>query len=97
MHGSISFENISFSKQCDIKTTNVKSITDASIWVMFTSKNSDMFEIAEHSLLLSFRAVGFISGQLISLTNPIHRIPCQFVNTPAKRLFCDRALLSQLN
>ena len=32
-----------------------------------------------------------ISGQLISPTNAIHRIPDQFVNKP-KRLFCDRAL-----
>ena len=36
----------------------------------------------------------FISGQLISLTNPIHRILGQFVNKPWKRLFCDRALLT---
>ena len=34
----------------------------------------------------------FISGHLISLTNPVHRIPDQFVNKPGWRLFCDRAL-----
>ena len=36
---------------------------------------------------------GFHSGQLVSLTNPIHEIPGQFVNKPGKRLFFDRALL----
>ena len=35
----------------------------------------------------------FISGQLISLIYPIHRIPGQFVNKPGKRLFCDRVHL----
>ena len=57
---------------------------DASIWVMFISKNSDTLEIAENNLfiLLSFAAVDIISGQLISLTNPIHRIPGQFINKP---------------
>ena len=38
----------------------------------------------------------FISGQLISLTNRIHRIPGQFVNKPGKGLFCDRALLKDI-
>ena len=42
--------------------------------------------------LLSFAAVDFISGQLISLTNPIHRIPGQLENKPGERLFCDRTL-----
>ena len=44
-------------------------------------------------LLLSFPALDFISGQLNSLINPIHRISGQFVNKPGLRLFCDRALL----
>ena len=35
MHGSISIENISFSRNCYIKITNAKSVMDASIWVMF--------------------------------------------------------------
>ena len=35
----------------------------------------------------------FISGQLISLKKPIHRIPSHFVNK-LQILFCDRALLS---
>ena len=48
---------------CDIKITKEKSVTDASMWVMFISKNSN-------------------TGQLISLTNPIHRIPGYFVNKP---------------
>ena len=51
VHGSISIENTSFSRNSDIKTTNVKSVTDASIWVMFISKNSDTLE-KEHSRLL---------------------------------------------
>ena len=43
-------------------------------------------------------AMGFISGQMISLTNPIYRIPDHFVNKPGKRLcdrLCDRALSSK--
>ena len=71
-----------------LKQQNVKSVTDAFILVKFISKNSNMLEI-KHSLLnspiLSFPAMDFISGQLISLTNPIHRIPSQFLN----RLFCE--------
>ena len=52
MHGSISIENKSFSRNCDIKTTNAKSVTDTSIWVMFISKNSDTLKIV-YSLLNS--------------------------------------------
>ena len=37
--------------------------------------------------------MNFISGHLISLTNPIHRIPGEFGNKP-QIVFCDRALLS---
>ena len=40
MHGSISIENISFSRNCDIKITNAKSTTDASTWVIFISTNN---------------------------------------------------------
>ena len=85
MRRTIPIENISFSRNCDIKIKNAKIVTDASFWVMFISKNGDTLEIAEHScltLILSFAAVDFISGQLISLTNPIYRIPGQFVNKP---------------
>ena len=61
------------------------------------SKDSDTLEIAEYivclTLLLSFTAVDFIPGQLISLTNPIHKIPGQFVNKPEKILLCDIAFL----
>ena len=46
---------------------------DASIWVMFISKYSDTLEI------------DFISGQLILLTNSIHKIPGLFVNKPGKK------------
>ena len=53
MCGSFSIENILFSRNCDIKTTNAKSITDASIWVMFISKNSNTLERAQHSLFNS--------------------------------------------
>ena len=80
-----------------LKQQNVKSVTDASIWKKFISKNSNTLEI-EHSLLNSpiiINAMYFISGQLISLTNPIHRIPCQYVNKP-QILFCDRALLNSI-
>ena len=57
MCGSISIENISFSRNCDIKITNAKSVTDATIWVMFISKNSDTLEIAEHSLFNAHRTL----------------------------------------
>ena len=50
MHGSISIENVLFSRNCDIKTTNAKSVTDASIRVMFISRNSNTLEI-DNSLL----------------------------------------------
>ena len=53
MCGSISIENISFSRNCDIKTTNAKSITDDSFGVKFISKNSDTLEIVEHILFNS--------------------------------------------
>ena len=36
-----------------MKTTDAKSVTDASIWVMFIFKNSYTLEIAEHSLFNS--------------------------------------------
>ena len=32
--------SISISSDCDIKITNAKGVTDASIWVMFTSRNT---------------------------------------------------------
>ena len=96
MHGSILIENISLSRNCDIKTTNTKSVTDASIWVMFIFKDSDTLEI-ENSLLNSPTSIiihhygfHFRSTELSSLTQPIHRIPGQSVNKPRKRLFCDK-------
>ena len=54
LHVQIHFsrKHTSFSRNCDIKTTNANSITDASIWVKFISKNSDTLEKA-HSLLNS--------------------------------------------
>ena len=39
--------------ECDIKTTNAKSVTDASSRVMFISKNSDSLVKAEHGLFNS--------------------------------------------
>ena len=48
------------------------------------------------TLLLSFPAMDFNSGQLNSLKNPIHRIPGLFVNK-RQILFCDRALLKTTN
>ena len=62
MHRSISIANISLSRNLVIKVTDAKSVMDASLWVMFTSKNSDMLEIAEHSLFNSpiiIRCCGF--------------------------------------
>ena len=95
IHLSISIENISLSRNCDIKTINAKSVTDASIWVMRISKNSDTLKVVclHVILLLSFPAMDFILGQLISLTNPIYIIPGKFVNKHGIRLFCDRAHL----
>ena len=51
-------------------------------------KNNNTLEI-EHSLLtllLSFSAIDFISGQLISPTNPIHRISGSFCKQTANTL-----------
>ena len=48
MHGSISIENISFSRNCYIKSK--KSVTDASVWLKCISKNSNT-HVIEHSLL----------------------------------------------
>ena len=64
MHGSISVESISFSRNCDIKVANAKSVTYmyTSIWVMYISKNSDTPALAEHSLFNSpiiIRRCGF--------------------------------------
>ena len=50
MRGSILIQNMSFSRNCDIKIANFKSVTDASIWVMFVSRNSNKLETAEHSM-----------------------------------------------
>ena len=83
MRRTISIENISFTRNCDIKITNAKSVTEASIWVMFISKNSDTLEIAENSLFntpIIIPRCGFHSGQLISQTNCIHKIPGLSVN-----------------
>ena len=59
LHVRIHFDRkyISYSRICDIKTTNAKSVTNTSMCVMFISKNSNPHEI-EHTvcltLLLSF-------------------------------------------
>ena len=58
---------------------------DASIWVKFISKNSDMLEIAEHSLLNSPIIIfcdefHFRSSDLANKV--IHRILGLFVNKP---------------
>ena len=62
MRGSILIENMSFSRNCDIKITNAQRVAGASIWVMFISKNSNTLEIAQHSLFYSpiiIRRCGF--------------------------------------
>ena len=82
MQGSLSIENISFSRNCDIKTTNAKSVPYASIWVMFISKISGTPEI-EHCLLKS-PIIICISGQLISLKTPFIGILVTFQTNPEK-------------
>ena len=78
MHGSISIENISFPRNWDIKITNANSVTDASVWAMFISANSDTLKIAKHSLFSS----------------PINICRCGFhFRSTDLWLFCDRALL----
>ena len=89
MHGSISTGNVSFSRNSDVKTHNAKNVT----WVLFIFKDKDTLVIAFYSLL-PFPTMDFIPGQLISLTNSIHKISGQFVNKPGKRLFCDKAPLN---
>ena len=73
MHGSILIENMSFSRNCDIKTTNVKRVMDASIWVMFISKISNTPEI-EHDLqsLLLYHSLLWISFQSTDLADKPH-------------------------
>ena len=81
MSGSISIENISFSRNCNIKITNAKSVTVAFIWVMFISKNSDTIEIAEHSLFhspIAIRRCGFHFRSTNLADKP--GIPGQIVN-----------------
>ena len=88
MHEPILIENISFSRNCDIKTTNAKNVTDASIWAKFISKNSKRLEI-EHSLLnIRLYILYRISCHLISQDS--ESICKQIANTV---LFCDRAFL----
>ena len=53
MRGSISIENLLFSRNYGIQTIDAKSVADASIWVIYISKNSDTLGIAEHSLFNS--------------------------------------------
>ena len=80
------FQNVSFSRNFDIKITNAKSVTDASIWViMVISKNSNMLEIEEHSLFNSpiiIRRCGFYSRSTDLADKPDHTILGQFVNEP---------------
>ena len=92
MYEFISIENISFIQEMVIlKQQNAKSVSDASIWLTFIYKNSNTPEI-EHGQLNS---PIIISGQLTSLTNPVHKIPGHVVNK-LQILFCDRALLKWL-
>ena len=84
------------------KQQNAKSVTDASNWVMFISRNRDTRTLDQSILSrinspIIIPSMDFISGQPISLTNPIHRIPVQCVNKLGKRLFCDRAILNCLD
>ena len=82
MQGSISIENTSFLRHCDIRITNGKSVTDASILEMFLSKNSDMLEIAEHGLIISiiFSYYGFHFRSTYLNDKPHSQFPDQYVN-----------------
>ena len=44
MHGSISIKTYRFLEIVILIQQNAKSVTDASIWVMFISKYSDMLD-----------------------------------------------------
>ena len=85
MCGSISLENILFSRNCDIKTSNAKSVTDASVWVVFISKNSDTLEIAEQSLFYS---------TIITRRCAFYFRSTDLADKPGHRLFFDRTLLN---
>ena len=92
MHGSI--ENLSFLRNCDIKTTKCEEHHERfyfGLYLKFISKNSDTRTLDQRRLLNSH---SIIPEQLISLRKPIHRIPVQCLNKLGKRLFCDRALLT---
>ena len=69
---------------------------DASIWVMFISKNSDTLDI-EHILLKSpiiIHRCGFSFSSTDLADTPFIRFRVNLiVNKHEKRLFCDRALL----
>ena len=91
MHRFISIENISFSRNCDIKTTKCEESHRCFYLGKAYSRNSYTVEI-EHSLLnspiiiscygLYFRSTDFADK---------HWVPGQFLK---KIIFCDRALLS---
>ena len=60
-----------------------RMLLNEAIWVMFISKNSDTRTLDQSSLRNSpiiTPAMDFNSCQLISLTNPLYRIPVQRVN-----------------
>ena len=96
MHISISIENISFLRNCDIKTTKCEErhrrFYLGNVCLKIATR-ARLIRAVCLTLLLSFPAMDFISGQLISLTNPQNRIPVQCVNKLGKRL-CDRTLLN---
>ena len=61
----------------------MRSVTDASVWVIFISKNSDTLQIAEHYLFNSpviIRRCGFHFRSTNLADKRGHRIPGQFVN-----------------
>ena len=75
MHDSLSTENKSFLRNCDVKTTTyAKSVTDGFISVKFTYKIATRFKI-ENSLLTCFAVVSYriayITGQL-RLNDKLH-------------------------
>ena len=58
MHVSISKESTSFSRNNDVKQQNANSVTDASFWVKFISKNSNTLKMSIVCLIkqLGYRA-----------------------------------------
>ena len=72
----------------ELKQQNAKGIMDASIWVMFVSKNSYTRALDQSSLLNSpiiIPRYGFHFRSTDLTDKPLYRIPVQCVNKLGKR------------